>query len=70
MTEPIVTMEHVRAVRMCSRGARQWFAHHGLDYSAFLATGLPVSVIEATGDALGQKVAAEARRQAQEGSDQ
>lgn len=55
--DPIVKMEHVRAVGMCSRGARMWFARTGLDFRKFLAEGLPASVIEGTGDALGMKVA-------------
>jgi hypothetical protein len=61
MSEPVVKIEHIRQARLCARGAREWFALHGLDYSVFLQHGYPASVIEGTGDALGCKVAAIAR---------
>jgi hypothetical protein len=55
--EPIlVTMRHVRAAQMCSRGARAFFDRHGLDWQKFLAEGLPVEVIEKTGDAMALQV--------------
>lgn len=63
MTAPdvTVTMEHVRAARMCSRGARAFFERHGLDWQRFLAEGLPAEQIEATGDAMALKVVEVAR---------
>lgn len=62
MTDEIkVTVADVRAVNFCARGARQWFTRHGLDYSKFVTEGLPISQIEATGDAMGKIVAAHAR---------
>lgn len=64
MTEVIVTIEHVRAARLCARGARQWFARYGLDYSHFLNHGYPVAVIEGTGDELGRIVSEIARKDA------
>jgi len=39
---------------------------HGFDWHRFLAVGVPIEQIEATGDAMALKVAAEARRQAEE----
>lgn len=57
----IVRMEHVRAARMCSRGARAFFLRHGLDWERFLQEGLPVEQIEATGDAMALQVAEVAR---------
>jgi hypothetical protein len=54
-------MEHVRAARMCSRGARAFFERHGLDWQRFLAEGLPAEQIEATGDAMALKVVEVAR---------
>ena len=54
-TDVTVTMEHVRAARMCSRGARAFFERHGLDWQRFLAEGLPAEQIEATGDAIDRK---------------
>lgn len=55
----IVTLEHLSGVRgfstrpgFCRRGARAWFARHGLDWDAFRRTGLDASVFLKTGDAL------------------
>lgn len=63
--DPMVTIEHVRDVNLCARGARVWFARHGLDFREFLMHGLPASVIEGTGDALGKLVADKAREDAE-----
>lgn len=60
-TTVMVKMEHVRAARMCSRGARAFFLRHGLDWEAFLRDGLPAEQIEATGDAMAIQVAEVAR---------
>lgn len=57
----IVTIKHVRQARMCSSGARAFFSRHRLDWHKFLKEGLPVEVIEATGDAMALKVAEIAR---------
>lgn len=64
--DPIVTVEHLRKARMCSRGARMWFPRHGMDYMKFLKEGYPASAFEATGDALGIQLAAVAREEAAE----
>ena len=60
----IVTVADVRAINFCARGARIWFARHGLDYNEFIQRGLPIESVEATGDALGKQVAEHARRRA------
>jgi len=59
---------HVKHVRManggrgyCMRGMREWFAHHNLPLSVFRVDGLPVEVIEATGDSMALDVAKVAR---------
>lgn len=57
----IVRMEHVRAARMCSRGARAFFARHNLDWQIFIKDGLPAEVIAATGDAMALQVVEVAR---------
>lgn len=54
-------MRHLRACRMCSRGARQFFAKRGWDWSEFLRAGLPVETFEETGDAMAIQVAQAAR---------
>lgn len=62
--DPLVRIEHVKKANMCTRGARAWFAHQGLDYQDFLFNGMAASVIEATGDAMGVQVARIARDEA------
>lgn len=54
-------MRDVRAVRMCSGGAREFFKRHNLDWNTFLKEGLPAEVIEATGDAMALQVVEVAR---------
>lgn len=57
----LVRMEHIRAARMCSRGARAFFARHNLDWQTFLKDGLPAEVLAATGDAMALQVVEVAR---------
>jgi hypothetical protein len=57
MTDLKVTITDVREVNLCVRGARQWFTSHGLDFRVFMQEGYSIEVIEATGDALGKRVA-------------
>lgn len=59
--DPLVTMQDVRAVKMCSRGTRAFFVKHELDWQKFLTEGLPASVIEATGDGMALRVVEVAR---------
>lgn len=61
MNEIIVKVADIRAVHFCARGARAWFKKHDLDYVNFLKDGLPISKVEAIGDALGNAVAQHAR---------
>lgn len=56
MTELIVTHADMRALDYCNRGAREWFARHGLDWSRFITEGLPATDLLATGDHLAQAV--------------
>ncbi|MEW5790063.1 MAG: hypothetical protein ACOY4L_12200 [Pseudomonadota bacterium] len=57
-----VTIDHVRAAGLCVHGTRTWFARHGLDFRAFLARGLPASILLATGDAMAARVVEVARQ--------
>ncbi|MEW6415790.1 MAG: hypothetical protein AB1482_11105 [Pseudomonadota bacterium] len=51
----IVTVNDVRAAKLCTQGAREWFSRHGLDWAGFLAAGLPDAAILATGDAMAER---------------
>lgn len=64
--EVTVTIAHVRAAGLCVHGTRTWFARQGLDFRAFLAQGLPASILLATGDAMAARVVEVARRVAEE----
>lgn len=67
MSDLIVKMEHVRAARLCSAGARTWLAHHGIALERFLREGVPAEELEATGDAFALYVVALARSRAANG---
>jgi hypothetical protein len=66
-----VTVQDLRASRLCFQGARPWFARHGLDWPQFLANGLDAEVLVQTGDALALRVIAiaEAREAVETGQD-
>jgi hypothetical protein len=65
----VVSLAHVRAVKICAPGVRAWFTRH-LDRTHLrqLCRGeLPVEVIEAIDDELAHQVAAIARQEAARG---
>lgn len=58
-----VTVQHLHSVPgltggvgFCARGARAWFARHGLDWSAFVREGVDADILIATGDPLARRV--------------
>lgn len=55
--ELIVRVDDLAELGYCHRGARRWFARHGLDWARFVQMGLPVETIEATGDAMARRLA-------------
>lgn len=61
----IVRVKHCRMANggkgYCAKGRREWFAHHGLPHDVFVSQGLPVEVIEDTGDMMALDVAKVAR---------
>jgi hypothetical protein len=57
----LIRMIHVRQARMCSSGARQFFARHGLDWTRFLKEGIESEELEKTGDAMAREVVRVAR---------
>lgn len=63
----IIRPEHIRApgIEYCSRGARKWFALHGLDWNRFVTQGIPEEELLATGDALAIAVVEEAKKWAE-----
>lgn len=57
----IVTMDDIRKLRYCSRGARAWFMAHDLDWVAFLRHGISSEQLQATGDEMAMKAIEVAR---------
>lgn len=51
-----IKMEHIRQARMCSRGARDFFIRHNLDWNTFLREGIDEELLIATGDAMALQV--------------
>lgn len=58
-----VLHRHIRQLGYCNRGARTWFARHGLDWPAFLREGIPAERLEQTGDAMALKAIESARKE-------
>jgi hypothetical protein len=59
-----VFVRHVRAEKLCLRGARKWFAHAGLDWGNFVANGIAASKLVETGDAMVKGPVARAQAEA------
>lgn len=49
-------MTDIRAARMCSRGARDFFLRHDLDWDTFLKEGVDSERLLATGDPMALQV--------------
>jgi hypothetical protein len=64
VSEVRVRMRHIRAARFCARGTRAFFARQGWDWGRFLSEGISAATMEASGDALAQRVARIAREEA------
>jgi hypothetical protein len=58
-----VLHRHIRELGYCNRGARAWFARHGLDWPAFLASGISAERLAQTGDAMATKAIERARKE-------
>jgi hypothetical protein len=68
MSDPVmVHLRHLTQATQCRKGARAFFARHGLDWGRFRREGLPAEVIEATGDAMAMATARLAREEASRG---
>ncbi|MFV0533012.1 MAG: hypothetical protein ACK5MR_05085 [Cumulibacter sp.] len=61
MSRVIVTMRDIRAAKMCSSGAREFFKRQGLDWQEFLKSGIDSEALQKTGDAMAIKVVEVAR---------
>jgi len=59
--ELMINIKHAKALKYCSKGVRNFFNKHGLDYSAFVTTGVPASKIMATNDLMAIRMVEVAR---------
>lgn len=57
----IIRIDDIRKSGYCVKGAKQWFAAHGLDFKDFLKNGIDAETLCKAGDGLAQKVVAERR---------
>lgn len=46
----LVTIRHLRELRLCGPGSKKWFEDHGFDWKDFVRNGLDADLLEATGD--------------------
>lgn len=58
----IVLHRHMRELAYCNRGARAWFAAHGLSWAEFLEHGIESERLLATGDAMAEKLVQHAEK--------
>lgn len=60
-----VYLRHFSALKYCHKGARAFFVRHGLmDWSEFLANGIPAEDLANTGDAMALDAVAYAQQEA------
>ena len=66
MSEPVVTIQHMRALGYCARSGRKWFADHGAQigytWQDFLDKRVPAGAVESVGENFGLRVAEQARK--------
>lgn len=58
---------HIRELGYCNRGARAFFARHGLSWPRFLAEGIDAEQLQRTDDAMAARAIAHARKEAGRG---
>lgn len=66
--DPLVTVQDVRALKLCMSGCRVWInTHgpvHGFTWTEFITNGYRASQFDATGDHLIKRVTDQARKRA------
>lgn len=59
-------INHLRAAKICARSSRPWAARNGIDWQQFVAEGVDVEILRATGDPHALRVVAVAEAAASE----
>lgn len=52
----IITIQHVKKVNYCFKGAKRWFETHDLDWDRFIKEGIDEAILLATGCRFAEKV--------------
>lgn len=58
----IITMQHLRKLKYCSRGVRLFFEKYNLDYQKFLKEGISESDLKQTNNAMADAAILEAKK--------
>lgn len=61
VTSVLVHPKHIRQADLCMKGARIWFESHGIPWKDVVHGGVPVELLEETGDKMALDVAKCAR---------
>jgi hypothetical protein len=64
VSELRIYVRHIRAARLCTHGARQWFTTRKLDWNRFLEDGIDAGFIRSLDDPISNRALAEAEREA------
>lgn len=64
MSDVIVFIRHIRQVSHCSRGARDFFHNHNLNWQDFLENGIKSSILEEIDDYMARQVVDCAKKEA------
>ncbi len=57
-----VIHQDIAVLKFCNRGARQFFARHGLDWSDFIKNGIDFAVLETIDDEMARQAIGQAKR--------
>ncbi|MGI4850624.1 MAG: hypothetical protein ACRYGR_01605 [Janthinobacterium lividum] len=63
MSEVIVWQRHLRSLKLCAGGSRNWFAAYKLDWRKFLAEGISSVELEKLNDPFAEQAIAAARKE-------
>jgi hypothetical protein len=61
-----VYVRHIRGAKLCTQGARRWFAQKELSWTDFLENGLDAEIVRALGDPFADRALAAAEAEESE----
>lgn len=57
-----VIHQDIAVLKFCNRGAREFFARHGLDWAAFMREGIEASTLAAIDDDMARRAIEQAQK--------